>query len=604
MSERFGEMIERVRAGGMTRRTFIDAMVGLGLTASHASHLLGAAGVASADPRLPSFVPSRRGGGGELKIIMWDAPTLLHPHFGRGLRDFTASRIFYEPLASPTPDGTYAPVLAEEIPTLANGGIARDGMSMTWKLKRGVVWHDGAPFTADDVVFNWEFAVDPATTATTRAGFQSVARVERLDTHTVKVVFTKPQPYWDLVFTGGGLLPRHVFSRLKGAGAREAVGHVKPVGTGPYRLVDFKPGDLIRAEINLNYHVPNRPFFDRLEIKGGGDAVSAARAVLQTGEYDFAYYILAEEEVLQRIEQGGKGRIILVPGAGVSHIQCNQTDPWREVDGERSSVRTTHFALSDRTVRRAINLLVDRASIQDYLVGRSGRIAENFLVAPHRCRSTANGWEFNVDKAGRFLDEVGWVRGPDGIRSRGGQRLKLVFQAGAAASVQKVQAVVKQAAVRAGIEVEIKAVPLGVFFSADTNNPDTNVRFQADLQMYTVFSGLDPQFYMAQFVSWEIPARENKWTGRNLTRWRNAEYDRLWREADSEMDPFKRADLFIRMNDMVVQDSVVIPITQRNILHASSHQIEGFELNGWDSIFGNIAYWYRRASVAPAPPKS
>ena len=408
-------MIEQVRAGRTTRRAFIEATIGLGLTAPWASHLLGAAGVASAEPPRPSFVPSRRGGGGELKILMWDAPTLLHPHFGRGLRDFTASRIFYEPLAAAMPDGTFARVLAEEIPTLANGGIAPDGMSVTWKLKRGVVWHDGAPFTADDVIFNWEFAVDPATTASSRAGFQGVARIDKLDLHTVKVVFAKPQPYWDLVFTGGGLLPRHVFARYKGAGAREAVGNVKAVGTGPYRLVDFKPGDLIRAEINPNYHVPNRPFFDRLEIKGGGDAISAARAVLQTGEYDFAYYILAEEELLKRVEQGSKGRIVIVPGAGVSHIQCNQTDPWREVDGERSSVRTTHPSLSDLTVRRALNLLVDRGTIQDHLVGRSGRIADNFLVAPDRCRSTSNTWEFNVDKAGRFLDEVGWAarRGRD-----------------------------------------------------------------------------------------------------------------------------------------------------------------------------------------------
>ena len=108
---------------------------------------------------------------------------------------------------------------------------------------------------------------------------------------------------------------------------------------------------------------------------------------------------------------------------------------------------------------------------------------------------------------------------------------------------------VKQAAARAGIEVEVKAIPASVFFSADPNNVDTNVRFHADLQMYTTFTWLDPQFFMAQFCSWEIPSRENKWSGRNITRWRSAEYDRLWREAETEMDPVKRAALFIRMND-------------------------------------------------------
>ena len=170
----------------------------------------------------------------------------------------------------------------------------------------------------------------------------------------------------------------------------------------------------------------------------------------------------------------------------------------------------------------------------------------------------------------------------------------MLFQAATNATVQKIQAVVKQAAARAGIEIEVKAVPASVFFSADANNPDTNVRFLADLQTYTVFTGLDPLLFMAQFTSWEIPTKDNKWTGRNLTRFRSPEYDRLWRQAEAEMDPVKRAALFIRMNDLVIQAGIVIPVTWRNVLHAASNQLAGIELNGWDSIFSRIAYWYRQ----------
>jgi peptide/nickel transport system substrate-binding protein len=186
------------------------------------------------------------------------------------------------------------------------------------------------------------------------------------------------------------------------------------------------------------------------------------------------------------------------------------------------------------------------------------------------------------------------VRGADGIRAKDGKRLKLLCQAATNASVQKIQLVVKQAAARAGIEVEVKAIPASVFFSADPNNADTNVRFHADLQMYTTFTWLDPQFFMAQFCSWEIPSRDNKWSGRNITRWRSAEHDRLWREAEMEMDPVKRAALFIRMNDLVIQSGVVIPVTWRNVLHAVSNQIVGVQPNSWDSIFGSIAYWSRQ----------
>src|SRR5262245_25532199 len=116
------KLIDAVRDGRLDRRRFIKRMIGLGLAGPAAAQLLDASGVAGA-PRDPAFTPTRRGGGGDLRILMWDAPTFLHPHFGRGLRDFTASRIFYEPLAAPTPEGSFVPVLADDVPSLTNGGV-------------------------------------------------------------------------------------------------------------------------------------------------------------------------------------------------------------------------------------------------------------------------------------------------------------------------------------------------------------------------------------------------------------------------------------------------------------------------------------------------
>ena len=86
-------------------------------------------------------------------------------------------------------------MLAAEIPSRENGGLAADGKSVTWKLKRGAKWHDGKPFTADDVVFNWEYSKDPATAAVTIGSYKDV-KVEKVDDFTVKVSFTKPTPFW------------------------------------------------------------------------------------------------------------------------------------------------------------------------------------------------------------------------------------------------------------------------------------------------------------------------------------------------------------------------------------------------------------------------
>ncbi len=301
------------------------------------------------------------------------------------------------------------------------------------------------------------------------------------------------------------IIPKHVFDPFRGAKSREAPANLKPVGTGAYRFVDFKPGDIVRGEANPAYHVPNRPFFDALEMKGGGDAVSAARAVLQTGEYDYAWNMQVEDDILRRIEQGGKGRVNIWPTGNPEHIQCNFTDPWTEVDGERSSVKTTHPLLSDPAVRQALNLLVDRAAVQEQIYGRGGQTSANFLNAPSRFRSKNTRWEFNVDKANQVLDAAGWKRGADGIRAKDGKRLKFLYQTSINAPRQKNQAIVKQAAAKAGIEIEIKSVVASVFFSSDPANPDTYPHFYADLQMYnTTMTAPDPQYFMNQFCSWEV----------------------------------------------------------------------------------------------------
>ena len=588
-------LVGRVKDGKMSRRAFIARMLALGITAPLANEMLASGGVARAQERFP-YKPTKRGGGGALKVLWWQGATLLNPHFAVGTKDQDAARIFYEPLAGWDPDGELFPVLAAEIPSRENGGLAPDGMWVIWKLKRDVAWHDGKPFTADDCVFNWEYARDPATAAVTIANYRDVT-VEKLDSHTIKVSFKKPTPFWADAFVGtrGMLIPKHLFEDYKGDKSRDAPTNLKPVGTGPYKFVDFKPGDMVRGEINQNYHEPNRPHFDSIEVKGGGDAVSAARAVLQTGEFDYAWNMQVEDELLQRLEKGGKGRILITPGGAIEHIQLNSTDPWTEVDGERSSVKTKHPILSDPAVRQALGLLVDRKSVQDHIYGRTGIATANFLNNPERFRSKTMKFEFNIDKANQILDAGGWKRGADGIREKEGKKLKLVYQTSINAPRQKNQAVVKQACQRAGIDLELKSVTASVFFSSDVANPDTYTKFYCDIQMYnTTMTEPDPELFMNQFVSWEVATKDNKWQGRNITRWRNEEVDKAYRAAQGELDPVKRAALFVRVNDLVCSDHAVIPIVNRPKAGAVSNKMR-LEISGWDNDLATLKDWYREA---------
>ena len=596
MNERqLRQQIEEVRTGKRSRRRFMLDMIGLGISAPLAAQMLASSGVAVAAPKF-AYKPKKAGGGGTLKLLWWQSPTLLNPHFAVGTKDQDGSRIFYEPLASWDPNGNLSATLAAEVPSVENGGLDRGLTWVVWKLKKGVKWHDGTPFTADDCVFSAAYAADPATAATTIGSYKDI-KVTKVDDHTIKVQFPKPTPFWADAFVGprGMVIPKHLFEKYKGANSREAPNNLKPVGTGPYLFVDFKPGDLVRGKRNPNYHQPNRPYFDAIEMKGGGDAVSAARAVLQTGEYDFAWNLQVDWPLLQRLQKGGKGKVNVFASGNIEHIQLNNTDPSKTVDGERSSLKTKHPFLTDPAVRNALNLLVDKQSVHQYIYGPTGIDTANFINNPPKFVSKNTHYEFNVKKAIAILDKAGWKPGSDGIRAKNGVKLKIVYQTSINAPRQKNQQIVKEACQKAGIAVEIKAIPASVYFSSDVGNPDTYTKFYTDIQMYTTtMTAPDPGDFMLQFTSGEIAQKANKWQGRNITRWKNAEYDALYNMAKNELDPVKRAALFIKMNDLVIKNVVVIPVVYRPSVAGVSSKLNVL-LSGWDSYIWNLQDWYRNA---------
>ena len=286
---------------------------------------------------------------------------------------------------------------------------------------------------------------------------------------------------------------------------------------------------------------------------------------------------------------------MITASGNIEHIQVNSTDPWTEVDGERSSVKTKHPLLSDPAVRQALGMLVDRKSVEDHIYGRTGVATGNFLNNPERVRSKGTTWEFNVEKASQLLETAGWKKGPDGIRAKDGKKLKFVYQTSINTPRQKTQAIVKQACQKAGIDVELKSVTASVFFSSDVANPDTYTKFYCDIQMYTTtMTQPDPETFMNQFTSWEVATKENKWQGRNITRWTSEEYDKAFRAAEGELDPIKRSALFIRMNDLACQNQVVIPVVYRPRVAAISSKLRA-HISGWDTDMGILKDWYREA---------
>lgn len=553
-----------------------------------------------------------RGSGDTLHILNPEAPGTLNPHLASAIKDREACRITYEPLASFDKSGNLVPFLAAEIPTQANGGLAADGKSVTWKLKRDVKWSDGEPFTANDVLFTFQYAINADVKSTTAAVYSTIKDVQVIDPYTVQVNFKDVNPAWALPFVGfqGMIIPQHVFGPYRGANAREAPANILPVGTGPYRAVapGIKPQEVLLlgtqlVETNKILFEPNpffreadQPFFSRVELRGGGTPREAARLVLQDGSVDYAYELgqLSPSELVQ-LSSGGQGQLVVNFGSRVERISLNRTDPNQETDeGERSSVKFPHPFLSDQRVRQAFAYAINRAEIAK-LYGPSGRPTTNNLVAPPQFSSSRTFYDFNLDKAKALLDEAGWRdTDGDGIREKNNIRLKVTYQAQVGDIVRQTQQIVAEALKSIGVEVVLKIVDTSIMFGPGAANPDSAWRFNADMQELSVRSpNPDPSAYMQYWTIERIPQKANNWSGNNFERWASPDYNALYKQSTTELDPEKRRQLFIQMNDLLIEDVVMIPMVYLADAQGVNKSIQGVDLTPWDMNTWNIKDWRR-----------
>ncbi len=546
----------------------------------------GTTGSGAAEPTTPTGAAGEAGGGGLLRILSWQAPTILNPHIATGGKDWESARVAYEPLADIDAEGNGVPVLATEWPTVENGGLAADGTSVTWKLREGVSWHDGKPFTASDVVFTWEYASDEATSAVSRNVFSVVKSVEAVDDFTVTVTFNEPNPAWFDVFTShlGMILPRHIFEARMGADAASAPENLAPIGTGPFKVKDFRPGDVVLYERNASYWDAGKPYFDSVEIKGGGDAISSARAVMVSGEADFGLFIQAEPAILKDM-QGSKARgtVIARPGPAVEVLLYNFADPRTEVDGARSEPSTDHPILKNLEVRKALTLGIQRDVIVEQLYGQAGVVSSNLLNAPPRFVSPNTTWEYNLEEAASLLKEFPETKG-----------FNLLLQTSLNSVRQKTQEVIKQAWQQLGFVVELKAIDAAVYFSTDAGNPDTFTKFYADAEMYE--SGPASPFpvtWLNRYRSDRRAGKDNEWRGVNLTRWNEPEFDALHDLSKTEMDPDVQNDLFIQLNDMAVNNYVEVCIAHKSPMTVAASTLTGIELTPWARNLWMIKNWRR-----------
>ncbi len=564
------------------------------------SALLGAAAAVALAPA--AF--AERGADGEVRIIYWQAPSILNPFLSGGTKDVESASMIVEPLARYNEKGELVPWLVDEVPTVDNGGVAADLTSITWKITPGLTWSDGSPFTSADVKFTYEYCTAPDGGCAQVTKFEGVESVDTPDDLTVTVNFAGPTPNPYGPFVGGEspILQAAQFADCVGAAASTCTEeNFNPIGTGPFVVDDFKPNDVIVMSANSNYRDPAKPAFAKVTFKGGGDATAAGRAVMETGEYDYGWNLQLAPDVIAQMQEGGKGTPVAGFGPLVERIMLNNANP-DAARGELRSVKddpagpSEHPFLGDPAVYKALSMAIDRELLVEVGYGQAGKVTCNWVPAPDAFNSTSlSCTPQDIAGANAMLDEAGYLdTDGDGIREADGVPMSMLYQTSTNAVRQDFQALIKSWWAEIGIETELRNLNASVFFGGDAGSPDTFQKFYADVQMYAnTFNGTDPQSYLGNALCDKAPRPDSQWQGENISRFCMASFDELHAQLQSTAGIAERAEIGKALNDMAVENGAMIPLVHRGRLSAHANSLGGVILNVWDSELWNVADWHR-----------
>lgn len=600
-----GALYADFRNGEISRREFMRRGMALGISASLLVSVVANTAVAQdatpAADTTKAFPDSgtegqERGAGPELLALAVQAASQLSVHNATGGKDIGAGMVILEPLITYGEAGVLIPVLATEVPSIANGSIAEDLSTVTFTLKPDILWSDGTPFTAEDVKFTWEWNINPENGSIDRPSWDMVSNIEVIDDLTVKATFDPPTFGWFQPFGGniGAIYPKHYWEGSDDPIQTNIDFGMNPIGTGPYKLANLSPNEEVLYEINEHFREPNKPFFKTLRLKGNSEPDTSVRAVTVTGEWDLGFDIMMAPETMESLV-GDLGEVSIDLGTGVEKLMLNFSDPNTEVDGQKSHVGTPHPYFSDPAVREAVSMAIDRATITEKLYGSVP--ASNMLVGMTDYESPNIPFVYDPQAAIAKLEEAGWVL--DGnVRSKDGVELKALYTTTVNQRRQRVQAVVKANLEAIGFSVELNSVDGSVFFDSDIDNTQNFTHFYSDIQMYQDgATSAYPVNYMKYWYAGpdneNISQRENNYSGTNKARYVNPEYDVEFEKLTTLVDPEDVANQFILLNDIVIRDVVEVPIAQSANFTVINHRMNKANIIGspFVPIWWNLHNW-------------
>jgi peptide/nickel transport system substrate-binding protein len=473
--------------------------------------------------------------GGQVVIGLSQEPTVFNPlrphievdrgvHFG-----------LFDSLWRVDDQAQLVPNLASEIPSTKNGGISKNGLEYTFRLKKGVTWHDGAKFSARDVKFTHDLLMNPKFASFTKVGHDVISSLETPDDSTVRVRLKEPFAPFLASWGDTWIVPAHILESVPDPNTAEF--NNKPVGTGPFKFGSRVAGDHLLLQANPAYH-GGAPALERVIFKYVPDLTVLytqfkAGALDVTGLQGISAEFYGEAKTLPGVA------ILVHHTPSVEYIYFNHGKP----------------QFKELAVRQALYYAMDKKAIIDQIYYGVPRQVEAYLPSTSWAyNANLPKHEHNPDKAKHVLDEAGWKPGPDGIRQKGGVRLSFTNSTTAGNKLrEQAQALVQQNWRAIGVDMQINNMPAAVVWGEYY----TKSKYETLMVGVQYSVGGDPDC-LTRIGSKYIPAETG--SGRNVLQYKNAQLDKVLEDGSREVDRAKRRALYLRAQEIMRADLPFLPI--------------------------------------------
>ncbi len=497
--------------------------------------------------------------GGRVIVMNQQEPNMINPYLDSMQATFDVSQLTWGGMLELDEKWELIPSLALEVPSLQNGGISKDGLTYTWKLRKDVKWSDGAPFTSEDIKFTWEYIMNDNLNVVSRTGFEEITAIETPDKYTVVMKLKQIHVPMLYVWTGPTIVPKHILSKSKNL--NEDSFNMNPVGLGPYVLDKWEHGSYLIFKKNPNYWRKGYPKLDQIVYKPIPDENTA-----------FTQLATKEIDVYQTFPTNQYKQV-----KGLTHVNVTET---ASTYWEHININCKSPLLTDVRVRQALRYATDLKKLQETVYEGLWPVAVSDQGSPFWKNAKLKPYQFDLKKAGQLLDQAGWKLGNDGMRYKNGKKLTLVISTTAGRIPREMtEQILQQDWKKIGVDLVIKNYDAGKFFATYDEGGilDTG---DYDLAVFAWGSSPDPDNYTLWHSAQFPPA------GQNNVFWSNKRVDELIITSRKELDVNKRKAMIDEIQQIMWEEVPMIPTFYWVNLDAFNKNIKNIKPNGTSS--GNL----------------